>query len=62
MPICVDGCSVDCGFTGVRSGFGEGIWEGEFYGEFDVWIQGVELLLKLVDLIFPGSTVDIIHI
>ena len=62
------GFSVDCGFNGVRSGFGQGIYGGEsicsleFYGEFDVWIYGIEVLLKIVDLIFPGGTVDIINI
>ena len=61
------GFSVDCGFNGVRSGFVQGIQEGEpicsweFYGEFDVWIYGIEVLLKFVDLIFPGGTVDIIN-
>ena len=29
---------------------------------FDVWICGIEVLLKFVDLIFPGGTVDIINI
>ena len=44
ISICVGGFSVDCGFNGVRSGFGQDIKEGEsicsweFYGEFDVWI------------------------
>ena len=43
------GFSVDCGFNGVRSGFSQGIYEGEsicfweFYGEFDVWIYGSEV-------------------
>ena len=32
-----------------------------FNGEFDVWIYGIEVLLKFVDLIFPGGTVDIIN-
>ena len=41
---------------------GESICSWEFYGEFDVWIYGIEMLLKLVDLIVPGSTVDIINI
>ena len=64
----MSGFSVDCRFSGVRSGFGQGIWEGEsicsweFYGEFDVWIYGMEVLLKLVDLIFPDGTVDIMNI
>ena len=26
------------------------------------WIYGIEVLLKFVDLIFPGGTVDIINI
>ena len=62
------GFSVDCGFIGVMSGSGQGICEGEsissweFYGEFDVWIYGVEVLMKFVDLAFPGGTVDIINI
>ena len=62
------GFSVDCGFNRVRSGFGQGIYEGqsicswEFYGEFDVWIYGIEVLLKSVDYIFPGDTVDIMNI
>ena len=34
----------------------------EFYGRFDVWIYGIEVLLKFVDLIFPGGTVDVITI
>ena len=34
----------------------------EFYGEFDVWIYGIEVLLKFVELIFPSGTVDIINI
>ena len=33
-----------------------------FYGKFGVWMYGVEVLLKFVDLIFPGCTVDIINI
>ena len=66
--ICVVGFSVDCGFYGVRSGFGQGVWEGEsicswgYYGVFDVWIYEVEMLMKFVDLIFSGGTVDIINI
>ena len=62
------GFSVNYGFNGGRSGLGQGIQEGEsmssweFYGEFDVWIYGIEEFLKLVDLIFPGGTVDIINI
>ena len=62
------GFSVDCGFNGVRNGFGQSMQEGEticfweFYGEFDVGIYGIEVLLKFVDLIFPGGTVDIINI
>ena len=50
------GFSVDCGFNGVRSGFGQSILEGEaiysweFCGEPDVWIYGVEVLLKIFDL------------
>ena len=62
------GFSINYGFNGVRSGFGQGIWEGEsicsweFCGEFDVWIYGIEVLLKFVDLIFSGGTVDIINI
>ena len=68
VPICVSGFSVECGFNAVRSGFGQGIKEGEstcsseFYGEFEVWIYGIEVLLKFVDLIFPSGTVDIINI
>ena len=68
VPICVGGFSVDCGFNGVRSGFGQRILKGksicswEFCGEFDVLIYGIEVLLKFVDLIFPGGTVDIISI
>ena len=27
-----------------------------------MWIYGTEVLLKFVDLIFPGGTVDIINI
>ena len=34
----------------------------EFYGKFDAWIYGSEELLKFVDLIFPGGTMDIINI
>ena len=34
----------------------------EFYGEFDVWIYGIKVLLKFDDLLFPGGTVDIINI
>ena len=34
----------------------------EFCGEFDVWIYGVEVMLKFVDTILPGGTVDIINI
>ena len=34
----------------------------EFYGEFDVWIYGIQVLLKFVDLIFLGGTVEIINI
>ena len=51
-----------------QDGFDQGIQEGgficswEFYGEFDMWIYGIEELLKLVDLIFPGGTVDITNI
>ena len=62
------GFSVNCGFNGVRSRICQGIQEGdsicswEFYSEFDVWIYGIEMLLNLVDLIFPGGTVDIISI
>ena len=62
------GFSVDCGFNGVRSGFGQDIWEWEstcsweFYGEFDALIYGMQVILKFVDLILPGSTVDIINI
>ena len=62
------GFSVDCGFNGVRGGFIQGILEGEsicsweFFGEFDVWIYEIEVLLKLVDLTFPCGTVDIINI
>ena len=33
-----------------------------FYGEFDVWIYGIEVLFKFVDLIFSGGTVDNINI
>ena len=44
------------------SGEGESICSWEFYGEFNVWIYGIEVLLKFVDLIFPGGTVDIINI
>ena len=68
VPICVGRFFVDCGFSGVRSGFGQGIYEGasicswEFYGEVDVWICETEVVLKFVDLIFPGGTVDIINI
>ena len=66
VPICVGGSPVNCGFNGVRSGFGRGIQKGsicswEFCGEFDMWIYGIEVLLKFVDLIFPGSTVDICY-
>ena len=28
----------------------------------DVWTYGIEVLLKFVDLIFPGGTVDIINV
>ena len=62
------GLSVDCGFNEVRSGFGQGIYKGEsicsweFCGKFDVWIYGIEVLLKFVDLVFTGGTVDIINI
>ena len=62
------GFSVDCGFNGIRSGFSQGIQKGEsicsweFYGKFHVWIYRIEVLLKFVDLIFPGGTVDIINI
>ena len=62
------GFSVDCGFNGVRSGFGQGIQKGSpsvlgsSMVNFDVWIYGIDMLLKFVDLIFPGSTVDIINI
>ena len=64
----MDGFSVDCGFNGVRSGFAQGIKEGEsicyweFCGKFDVWIYGIEVLLQFVDLIFPCGPVDIINI
>ena len=34
---------------------------GRYYGEFDMWIYGIEVLLEFVDLIFPGSIVDIIN-
>ena len=34
----------------------------EFCGKFNVWIYGIEVLLKFVDLVFPGGTVDIINI
>ena len=34
----------------------------EFYGKYDMWIFGIEVLLKLVDLIIPGGTVNIINI
>ena len=34
----------------------------EFYSEFDVWIHGIEVLLKFDDLIFSGGTIDIINI
>ena len=40
----------------------ESICSWEFYGEFGAWIYGIEVLLKFVDLIFPGGTVDIINI
>ena len=43
------GFSEDCGLKGVST-------------EFGAWIYGVEVLLKLVELIFPGGTVDIINI
>ena len=29
---------------------------------FDVWIYGIEVFSKFVDLIFPGCTVNIINI
>ena len=64
----MDSFSIDCGFDGVRSGFGQDIYEGEsicswkFYVEFDVCIYGIEVHLKFVDLIFPDGTVDIINI
>ena len=41
---------------------GESICSWEFYGKFDVWIYGTEVLLKFVDLIFSGGTVNIINI
>ena len=34
---------------------------GSFCGEFDVWIYGIQVLFMFVDLISPGSTVDIIN-
>ena len=40
---------------------GKSICSTEFYGKFDVWIYGVEVPLKFVELIFPGGTVDIIN-
>ena len=55
---------MDCGFNRVRSEFGQGIQEGEsicsweFYGEFNMWIFGIVVLLKFVDLISPGDTVE----
>ena len=64
----MDGFSVDCGLNTVRSGIGQGVKEEEsicswvLYGEFGVWIYGFEMLLKFVDLIFPGGTVDTINI
>ena len=39
-----------------------GICSWEFCGKFDVWIYGTEVILKFVDLTFPGGTVDIINI
>ena len=68
VPICVGGFSINCGFNIVRSGLVRVSRKGipscswEFYGEFDVWIYGIEMPLKLVDMIFPGGTVDIISI
>ena len=62
----VGGLSVDCGFNGVRVGLvrvsrkAESLCSWEFYDKFDVWIYGIEVLLKFVDLIFPGGIVDII--
>ena len=41
---------------------GSPIFSWEFYGEFDVWIYGKEVILKFVDLIFPVGTDDIINI
>ena len=40
----------------------ESICSWEFHGEFDVWICGIKVPLKFVDLIFPGGTVDITNI
>ena len=55
--------SVDLGVGLVRvSRKGRSICSWEFYGEFDVWIYGIEVLLKFADLILPGGTVDIINI
>ena len=62
------GFSKDSGLNRGRIGFGQGISEGqsicswELHGKFDVWIYGIELLLKLVDLIFPGCTMDVMNI
>ena len=54
--------SIDLGVGLVRVSKGESICSWEFYGKFDVWIYGIEVLLKFVDFIFPGGTVDIINI
>ena len=40
----------------------QSICSWEVCGKFDVWIYGMKVLLKFVDLIFPGGTVDIINI
>ena len=68
MYLSVGRFFVNSGLNGIRSGFGQGILEGEsicsrgFYDEVYVWIYRVEVLLKFVVLIFPGGTVDIINI
>ena len=41
---------------------GQSICSWQLYSEPDVWIYGIEVLLKFVDLIFSGGTVDIINI
>ena len=55
--------SMELGVDLVRvSRKGDSISSSELYGELDVLIYGVEVLLKFVDLIFPGGTVGIINI